>query len=79
VEWQLVCVSLLIAAAAGYLGRQTWRTWRAKQSGCGGGCHCHTQTNDSDNGSVTLIPVDQLTSRLPARNPRKQQEKIKNN
>jgi hypothetical protein len=35
-DWQLLAVDLLILAAALYLARQAWRTWRGRGKGCGG-------------------------------------------
>ena len=36
---QLVLVGLVVAAAAGYVLRATWKTWfGASKSGCGSGC-----------------------------------------
>jgi hypothetical protein len=36
---QLVAVALLVALAATYILRATWRTWfGASRSGCGSGC-----------------------------------------
>lgn len=35
---QLVLVGALVAGAAGYLLRATYRTWFGAKSGCGSGC-----------------------------------------
>jgi hypothetical protein len=60
-DWQMSIVVVLIAAAAVYVGRTSWRTWLPPKGQCGGGCGCHQQaTNKSD----ALIPSDQLTVRL---------------
>ncbi len=39
-EWQLAIVAMVIGAAALYLARSTWRTWRGTKGKCGGGCGC---------------------------------------
>jgi len=57
-NWQLLAVGVIVAAAVSYLARQTWRTWSAKKSGCGG-CGCGSKSNDN----ATVIPVEQLTLR----------------
>jgi hypothetical protein len=64
---QLLITSLTIAAAAGYLLRQAWRTWFGRKAGCGGSCGCSSQTHPSPaaNGQVTFIAPDQLTLRRP--------------
>ena len=63
-DWQVLLVLAVVAAAAAYLGRQAWRTWRGSKTGCGGGCGCGTKTTAAakPNG-VTLIPAEQLTLR----------------
>ena len=35
-DWQLVVVGVAVLAAAGFVGRATWRTWA--KPGCGSGC-----------------------------------------
>jgi hypothetical protein len=60
-NWQLLLVALIVAGAALYLGRQTWRTWSGKKAGCGGGCGC---APTAAGGSSTIIPPDELTLRL---------------
>ena len=60
--WQLVLVALVVAAAACYLVRSTWRTWSAKR-GCGGGCGCGKAAAPAGDGHATLIPAEQLTLR----------------
>lgn len=35
---QLILVGALVAVAAGYLLRATYRTWFGAKSGCGSGC-----------------------------------------
>jgi hypothetical protein len=64
-DWQLLLVLPIMAAAASYLGRQAWRSWRGGRSGCGGGCGCgkNSAAPASTAGRVTLIPADQLTLR----------------
>jgi hypothetical protein len=63
-DWQLVVVGLAVAAALGYLVRQSWRTWAARKGGCGGGCGCAKAPAEEANGTVTIIPSEQLTRRL---------------
>jgi hypothetical protein len=64
-DWQLVVVLVIVAAAVLYLARASWRAWRGKKAGCGGGCSCAKTpaTNTEANGHVTLIPVEQLSLR----------------
>ena len=35
---QLVVVGLVVAVAAGYVLRATWKTWLGAKAGCGSGC-----------------------------------------
>jgi hypothetical protein len=69
VEWQLLPVMLIVAIAAWYLGRVTWRSWRGGKGNCGGGCHCGSAKDTAlpSNGSSKLIPSDQLLTRLRRR------------
>jgi hypothetical protein len=62
--WQLAIVVLIVAVAAAYLVRQTWRTWTS--AGCRGGCGCSRTQAAPPEGKVTLIPADQLTLRRRA-------------
>jgi hypothetical protein len=63
-DWQIFLVLAVVAAAAAYLGRQAWRTWRASKTGCAGGCGCGTKAAPAaKSDGVTLIPADQLTLR----------------
>ena len=56
---QLVLVLLIVAGAALYVGRQTWRSWSATgKSGCGGGCGCAMKKPEAAS-TPTLIPVEQ--------------------
>lgn len=70
VDWQLVPVFVVIAAAAVYLGLVVQRSWKASKSGCGGGCGCASKASRTaaENRQATLISGDELTSRL--RSPR---------
>jgi len=65
--WQLALVVLIVAGAAFYLARQTWRAWSGrKQAGCGGGCSCKSATARAPDGvQGKFIPVEQLTLRRP--------------
>jgi hypothetical protein len=62
-SWQLLPVGLIIAAAAAYLARQTWRAWRGSSSGCAGGCPKCTSGPPSVESPVVHIPSSQLTLR----------------
>jgi len=62
-DWQLILVVLIVAAAVLYLGRQSWRMWLGKKAGCGS-CSCSKPgATAQGNGKVTVIPVSQLTVR----------------
>ncbi len=62
--WQLVMVGVLVAGAAGYVARQTWRTWFGSAGkGCRGGCGCAGKSASAKN-EADLIPVTDLTARL---------------
>ena len=66
-DWQLVVVALVVAAASLYLARQSWRAWSGKKAGCGS-CSCKPPPGASaapPAGQVALIPSDQLTLRRP--------------
>ena len=54
-------VLLIVAAAGGYLLRQTWRTWAGGKTGCGSGCACPTKPESP--ATSAIIPLDQLTLR----------------
>jgi hypothetical protein len=61
---QLLLVALIVAGAACYLARQTWRSWGGKKSGCGG-CGCGSSVAPgADDGQARLISPEQLTLRL---------------
>lgn len=66
-NWQLITVALIVAAAVLYLGRRSWRTWFARSAGCGGGCGCSESKAPSSAGS--LIPSEQLTIRRRQTDP----------
>jgi hypothetical protein len=55
-----------VAAAAVYLARRGWRTWRASRAGCSGGCGCH-KAGAARPSNEGLIPAEQLTLRNSAR------------
>jgi hypothetical protein len=64
-DWQLILVLLIVAAAVVYLARSSWRTWRGRKTGCGGGCSC-AKTSVAPAGAReggTLIPLEQLSLR----------------
>jgi len=64
-NWQLPLVALIIALSVTYLAFQSYRTWRGRKAGCGGGCSCATtpQKNPLPDGVVALIPIEELTLR----------------
>ena len=63
-DWQLFLVAVLVAGAACYLARQSWRTLTASRKGCSGGCGCHGKAAAGEgNGQASLIPANQLTLR----------------
>jgi hypothetical protein len=62
--WQLGIVAVVVALAAGYLVRQTWRAWSARKDGCGGSCGCGGEGAAIDAGK-TLIPLEQIRVRRP--------------
>ena len=66
--WQLVLVAGCVAAAAWYVGRQTWRAWSGGAGGCGGGCHCpskpKSRSQNNIGSSAPLISPAELTARL---------------
>ncbi len=37
-NWQLAIVGVIVAGAAAYLMRQTWRSWHPARGKCGGCC-----------------------------------------
>ena len=58
---QLVLVGILVAAAAGYVLRATWRTWFGKSSkGCGAGCGTCAATPPADPKQDGRFPLPQL-------------------
>jgi hypothetical protein len=63
-DWQLWAVGVLVALAAAYLGRQTWRTWAGNKAGCGG-CKCDgaPKTSTENGARVSLIPPEQVRLR----------------
>ena len=62
-EWQLTIVGLLVAAALCYVGRELWRSWQVKKSGCGGGCGCR-DSKAVRRAETTTISTERLSSRL---------------
>ncbi len=42
-SWQLVMIGLIVAGAASYLVRRSWRSWRFPSQGCGGSCGCNAR------------------------------------
>ena len=66
-SWQLAMVGLIVAGAAAYLVRRSWRSWRFPSQGCGGSCGC-AATKPKEN-TVHFVPADQLTLRFSEMNP----------
>ena len=60
--WQLLVAAGIVALAAAYLVRQTWRAWNGTKSGCGGGCGCASKP--TQHKSDPLISTEQLLSKL---------------
>jgi FeoB-associated Cys-rich membrane protein len=60
-DWQLAIVGVLVALAAAYLGRQTWRTWAGRKAGCGG-CKCggaaQARAGEGTAGAALIPPGD---------------------
>ncbi len=56
---QLVLVGLVVAFAAGYVLRATWKTWfGASKAGCGSGCgKCATTPPESDVKGRRSLPM----------------------
>jgi hypothetical protein len=55
---------IAVAAAAAYIGRATWRSWRGGHVACGG-CSCaKASSTPADTAKPTWISPDQLTRRL---------------
>jgi hypothetical protein len=58
-DGQMIVVVMLVATAAVYLIRRSWRTWTGKKAGCGSGCACGKPTQQRGG----LIPSAELTLR----------------
>ncbi|HKD37219.1 MAG TPA: hypothetical protein VKB78_10470 [Pirellulales bacterium] len=65
-DWQNLIAIVLVAAAAGYLGRRGWTAIAGRRRGCGACSTCPAESIQSANGKplVTLAPrsVPQNTS-----------------
>ena len=64
-DWQLMVIFLMAAAAACYLGRSLWRAFQGGKSGCGP-CGCGTKggARSKPQSQATLVSTDELTARL---------------
>jgi hypothetical protein len=66
--WQYLLVGIIVLAAAGFLARQSWRTWFGTKAGCGGGCGCAGAKGGATAGAAgsaaKLVSVDELTARI---------------
>jgi hypothetical protein len=65
-SWQLSVMGLIVAGAAGYLVRRSWRSWRFPGKGCGGSCGCGSAKPEEN--AVHFVAVDQLTLRASREN-----------
>jgi len=55
---QLIAVGVVVAFAAGYILRATWKTWVGKKAGCGSGCgKCSTPTPEPDPPGRRSLPM----------------------
>ena len=56
---QLVLVGLVVAGAAGYVLRASWKTWFGKSKpGCGSGCgKCATPAPEPDTKGRRALPM----------------------
>jgi hypothetical protein len=55
---QLVAAVTVVALAAAYIARATWKTWFGKKAGCGSGCgKCATPTAPEQKGRISLPQV----------------------
>jgi hypothetical protein len=60
-DFQLIMVWVLVAAAAIYIVRSLWKSLLGSGKGCGSGCgKCATTKNDEKPGR---IPLEQLKTR----------------
>jgi hypothetical protein len=66
--WQYLLVGIIVLAAAGFLARQSWRTWFGTKAGCGSGCSCAGGKGGVATGAAgsaaKLVSVDELTARI---------------
>jgi hypothetical protein len=64
-DWQIVTVVLIVAAAVLYLGRAGWRVWSGAKGSCGGSCGCGRAgaAGKETVATPTIIPADQLRLR----------------
>ena len=56
-EWQWGLMLAFVTVAAAYIARATWRTWRAKPGGCGGGCGCKSA---EPQGAESFVNSEQI-------------------
>ena len=55
---QLAAVVVIVALAAGYVGRAAWRAFAGKKVGCGSGCgKCAAQATPEVPGRISLPQV----------------------
>ena len=65
-DWEMVMVGLMVAGAASYLVRRSWRSWRFPSQGCGGSCGCESAKPEEN--KVHFVPAEQLTLRASREN-----------
>jgi hypothetical protein len=61
--WQEWASAVLVAGAALYLVRRTWRTWFGRGAGCGGGCGKGCGGEPAKDGTQAFVPAGELTLR----------------
>jgi hypothetical protein len=55
---QLVATLAIIALAAAFVARATWRAWAGKKTGCASGCgKCSAPPAPEPNGRISLPQV----------------------
>jgi hypothetical protein len=55
-EWQLIAVLLMLAAAVGYLVRAAWTTWAGRKAACGSACGGCSKPAAENGGKRIALP-----------------------